>query len=151
MISLNTILSKWFGMPVMDHPFVIADEKPKAVVKTKKVVDRKPDNIVYTANIPFVKVDKPDGFECEVWNGATKERSKELTSFDLAIIKNGSGGKYQNLKEPKYRELKPFWSSELSAANTAKTFNNKRGYGQRTIETYFAAMNHAASLEHLKE
>ena len=140
-------IKNMFVVERIDCPFQSSTTKPKPASRVKT---KKPDNLVYTLGKAYLQTEKEDGFECEVYNGADKGRSNSLTKYDIELIEKGQY-KTTKLKETKYIELKPFWSSGLSAIETTRTFKGKRGYGQRTIEGYFAAMNYADSLLELSK
>lgn len=105
--------------------------------QSKTTSERLPDNIVYTGRQAFIQHDTDDGFEADIYIGQNDQRSDRINENDLSIIAS------RNLNEPKYRELKVMWATYMSAAQASKTKRGLRGYGKRTLEKYWSAMNAA--------
>jgi len=136
MVNLLTKIEGIFRKEPLDHPFVPVVKKP--VVKNK-APEKKPDNIVYDAGQrAYTRIETPDGFEDNIWTGVSGQRSETMTDRDFKMVKE------RRLKETVYRELKPYWAAEYSAAKMSKQMKGKRGYSQRSVENYWSAMNAAA-------
>jgi len=132
MIEVFRQLTSLFVDKPIDHPFT-----PTVKAKVTTPAEPKPDNLVYSAGRAFVRTETESGFEEEIWSGASGQRSEKLTPDDMTIIAE------RRLKETKYVKLKPYWAAEYSAAQVAREFRGQRGFSQRTIEQYWAAMNAA--------
>lgn len=110
---------------------------PKRQKAKKKTADRIPDDVQTVRGRNFKKVEE-DGTDLafDLWDGSS--RSPDFTEADAAIVEE------YNLPEKRYRELKVLWATGDSTAVVARNFKGQRGYGQRTLDTYFSAMSKAA-------
>lgn len=135
MTSIFRHIKSLFLPESIQHPF----QFKKSIADTPAEVV--PDNLKYVKNtgVAFVHQDTDRGFEADIWKGQVGQRSEELTNADMIIMKE------RRLKESKYRELKLLWSSDYSAAQAARELNHRKGFGQRTVEKYWSAMNSATT------
>lgn len=115
-------------------PVVRAEpDKPDTIRTPKRTL---PDNVTFTpSGHAYRYTDMTDGRAWEQAGQADGQRSGHVGHADTDVIK------VSGLDEFKYRELKPLWASEMSAAQASKLFHGKRGYGERTLEKYWAAFN----------
>lgn len=98
-----------------------------------------PQNVVYYQNRPFESRQIDDGVyeDTRIMQGGTPRSARimqgevESKAFDPA----------------KYAELKKLWAEGMSAAQAARTFKGRRGYGERTLETFWAAFNSVGASE----
>lgn len=94
--------------------------------------DKKSENIVVYAGMPFEQVINDDG---------TQEDTRLTTTVTLRNGKAAKGECPPHLKSDKYAELKPVWARGTSAAQAAKLYEKKRGYSLRILQDYWAAFN----------
>ena len=110
------------------HPF-----KPKKTSKPKeKQVE--PD-LIYSNGRAFVRDERPDGFDDQLWTSTKTPQSATITDDDIQAVTD------RGLDIHKAKILKPYWAAGMSAKATADTYNGERGWGKRTIEKYWAAFN----------
>lgn len=133
--KINNFLSfEFLTAEPIEHPF-----------KTKTAVKKEPEpkkehpqhKLIYSNGLTFERIKENEySFEDQIYK-RTATRVDAITPADLEVIKA------KNLKSDRYTNLKTHWASGYSAKETAKLFVGQRGYSQRTIETYFAAMGKA--------
>jgi hypothetical protein len=133
---MRNFILDWLLGPAFDSPFP-AKRQPDNV---DKKVDNEPG--LHRTPTKGVPVREVDDFEWEV----AKDRNPTITDADKREVDNTRTGKpVDRLKIDKYRELKPLWADGQSSAQVARLpqYKDKHGYGQRTIEKYWAAMYRA--------
>ncbi len=119
----------WGKHETIPHPFV----RTKLCTPTPEVL---PDNLVYTKGQAYVqRWTSQNTIELDRWVGSTGQRKDTVDAAELDAVRA------LGLKETRYQELKVFWAAHYSCAQTAREFRGQRGYGQRTLEKYWAAFN----------
>lgn len=113
------------------HPFPTNIPKAAPVAVAPKVIV--PDNLVEIGGKDFVQVDTHDGFQADKWEAVVNTRDDRVTPMDVDICSARS------LNMVKYRELKRAWAAGKSSLQVAREMRNRRGYGVRTLEKYWAA------------
>ena len=113
------------------HPFRTSGEVTPSGRKTPKIIE--PDNLVTIGGKPFTQDDTDEGFEADIWNPLTDLRSDKIGHADLNLIDE------KGLDGTKYRELKVYWAGGKSAYVASRELKDRRGYGVRTLEKYWAA------------
>lgn len=104
--------------------------------KTRKA-ERLPDDVETIRGRSFKKVEEVGtDLAFDLWDGSN--RNPEFTEADEAIVEE------LGLPEKRYRELKVLWATGDSTAVVARAHKGVRGFGQRTLDTYFSAMSKAA-------
>lgn len=129
-MSLFRHIKSLFVTDAIEHPFVIKT----ATTKTNEVL---PDNLTYIKGQAYVQTNRRDGFEADIWKGQAGQKTDRITQSDRDMIET------RGLKETKYVELKVFWAADYSIAQVVREMRSRKGYGQRTIEKYWSAMNAA--------
>ncbi len=121
-------------MPMEPVSFPFAPPPPPRPVSNAAPVN---DNIVVYGGIAFERSADADGED---------RRMSNATVVRDASVKPGECPAH--LKQAKYAELKRIWARGTSASDAAKTYQGQRGYGQRTLEDYWAFFN---SLENIPQ
>lgn len=113
------------------NPFV----RTKPVQQPPKPRKETPDNLVYHAQLAFVQEELSPGVieDTRYTGGGT--RNPEIGQADRDMIFE------HRLDEERYRTLKPYWVSNMSAADTAQLFRGQRGFSPRTLDNYWRVFN----------
>jgi hypothetical protein len=94
-----------------------------------------PPNVVYHAGRAFTQqeVDRNVYEDTRILTGSGRSAVIGTRERDTIPAKS--------LDTAKYAELKALWAAGQSAASVAAMYKGRRGYGIRTLETYWSAFN----------
>lgn len=94
------------------------------------------------------------------WYVKEEQRDDEVTEIEFQLVTEAEAKSNRevsreeleglvgtDLKITKYRELKKYWAKGMSAAKTAKIFQDQYGYSIRTLEKYWSQFNKFKNIE----
>jgi hypothetical protein len=113
------------------EPYTVQD-KPRQK-KTKKADKGKPDK--YIQGVPWKLTEAEDGdIVYDLFTGQDDNKSPDLLPDEREAIKK------EGLDVQKAARIKPYFSRGLSAKKAAVQIR-ERGYGERTLDKYYAVLN----------
>lgn len=124
-----------FIVQVLSKPKVIRDEWPKEQAKRKKKGTKEKADW-YTGEGVAMRERQVDEqtFESERMDKPELNRNATLTNEEIEILEE------RGLKEETAARVKPYWAKGQSAAAAADKIK-ERGYGERTLDNYWAVFN----------
>lgn len=132
MKSVTDIIADLFGLTPKPTPcpWLKPETKPDRQKETL------PDNVVYYAGRPFEQQE----IEVGVYEDTRLIKGQTTRSAAISPTERQNAAQ-KKFDAAKYAELKILWADGVSSAAAAKMFKGRKGYGVRTLETYWATFN----------